>query len=74
MPIASLHTDHVAADTMRHVNFHYSQAMLLPAARIPGFIFHQTERTADNGTTPCFGGPLGNASHWRCYDANTRGA
>ena len=65
-------TDHVAADTMRHVNFHYSQAMLMPPSRIPGFIYHQTERTFRNGTTPCYGGAPGAREDYRCFDANTR--
>ena len=39
---------------------------LLPPSRVPGFIFHQTERTADNGTNPCFGGEA------LCFDNNTR--
>ena len=64
--IASLHTDHVAADQLRAVNYAYAAKQLLPAARVPGFIFHQTERTADNGTNPCFG------DEWRCFDNNTR--
>jgi len=32
----------------------------------PGFIFHQTERTADNGSNPCFG------NSEVCFDSNTR--
>merc|ERR1712196_461015 len=39
---------------------------LLPIQRIPGFMFHQTERTADNGDKPCFG------NSDVCYDNNTR--
>ena len=66
MPIASLHTDHVAGDHTRGINFKYSQAQLQPPARIPGFIFHQTERTADNGTMPCF------SSSKLCYDDHVR--
>jgi len=66
VPIASLHTDHVAADNTRRVNYKYSLAQMLPPSRIPGFIFHQTERTDDNGTNACFGNvPL-------CYDMNVR--
>ncbi len=66
VPIASLHTDHVAADNTRIINHRYSDEQLIPAARIPGFMFHQTERTADNGTSPCFG------SSKLCYDNNAR--
>lgn len=44
----------------------YSMQQLLPVQRIPGFMFHQTERTADNGDTPCFG------NSDICYDNNTR--
>jgi hypothetical protein len=39
---------------------------LIPPSRVPGFIFHQTERTADNGTNPCF------SSSKLCYDSNVR--
>ena len=69
VPIASLHTDHVAADNTRRINYIYvplfelsmcqlcqmwqANGQLIPPSRIPGFIFHQTERTADNGTNPC---------------------
>ena len=49
VPIASLHTDHVAADNTRIVNHRYADEQLIPAARVPGFMFHQTERTADVG-------------------------
>ena len=66
MPIASLHADHVAADNTRSINYRYAAQQLLPPSRVPGFIFHQTERTADNGTNPCFG------SEALCFDNNTR--
>lgn len=66
VPIASLHADHVAADNTRIVNYKYAARQLLPPSRIPGFIFHQTERTADNGTNPCFGNSA------LCFDNNTR--
>eukprot|EP00939_MAST-03C_sp_MAST-3C-sp1_P002884 g2884.t1 len=66
VPLNSLHTDHVAANNMRIVNRVYATQQLLPPSRIPGFIFHQTERTADNGTNSCFG------SEVICFDANTR--
>ena len=66
VPIASLHTDHVAADNTRIINYKYAALQLLPPSRVPGFIFHQTERTADNGTNPCFGGSA------LCFDNNTR--
>ena len=66
VPIASLHTDHVAADNTRIINYKYSVGQLQPSSRIPGFIFHQTERTADNGTNACFG------SEKLCWDSNAR--
>ena len=66
VPIASLSTDHVAADNTRRVNYKYATEQFLPPSRVPGFIFHQTERTADNGTSACFG------SEKLCYDMNTR--
>ncbi|KAK7248665.1 hypothetical protein SO694_0004003 [Aureococcus anophagefferens] len=56
VPIANLHADHVAADNLRRVNYAYAAAQLLPPSRVPGFIFHQAERTDDNGTDACFGG------------------
>ena len=51
----SLHADHVAAAQLRIVNFRYATTQLISGLRLPGFIFHQTERTDDNGTSPCFG-------------------
>ena len=72
VPIASLHTDHVAADNTRLINYKYAQNQLQPPSRIPGFIFHQTERTDDNGTMPCAGAGSGAANGWKCYDMNTR--
>uniref|UniRef100_A0A7S4DUL7 Uncharacterized protein n=1 Tax=Lotharella globosa TaxID=91324 RepID=A0A7S4DUL7_9EUKA len=65
VPIASLSTDHVAADMLRQVNYKYAAFQLIPAVRIPGFMFHQTERTADNGTSPCF-------YEKPCFNNNTR--
>lgn len=41
VPIASLHTDHVAADNTRLVNYVYAAEQLLPPSRVPGFLFHQ---------------------------------
>jgi hypothetical protein len=38
----------------------------LPSARIPGFAFHQSERTDDNGTAPC------TMDTDLCYDMNAR--
>lgn len=72
VPIASLHTDHVAADNTRIVNHRYAVDTLLPPSRIPGFIFHQTERTDDNGTFACAGAGAGASNHWLCYDMNVR--
>ncbi|KAH8079211.1 hypothetical protein JL720_9476 [Aureococcus anophagefferens] len=70
VPIANLHADHVAADNLRRVNYAYAAAQLLPPSRVPGFIFHQAERTDDNGTDACFGGvPWRDAA---CYDVNAR--
>ena len=66
VPIANMHTDHVAADNTRRVNYIYAVEQLLPASRVPGFIFHQTERTDDNGTNACFG------FEKLCYDMNIR--
>ena len=47
--VPSTHTDHVAADTMRSVNYWYRNQVLLPSERVPGFAFHQTERGAPAG-------------------------
>eukprot|EP00047_Mylnosiga_fluctuans_P014153 m.35740 g.35740 ORF g.35740 m.35740 type:complete len:1056 (+) comp5354_c0_seq1:167-3334(+) len=49
VPIHSLHTDHVAGDNMRIINYKYRQQQLQPMARVPGFIFHQTERSDSHG-------------------------
>jgi hypothetical protein len=53
VPIPSLHTDHVAGDNTRKINYIYSTQGLLPPARIPGFMFHQSERTDDDGHHYC---------------------
>jgi hypothetical protein len=66
--IANLHTDKVTADHLRSINWKYAMGQFLPVERVPGFTFHQTERTDDNGTNPCFG------SERKCYDDNTRDA
>jgi hypothetical protein len=66
VPVASLHADQVAADNTRIINYVYSTQQLLPQSRIPGFVFHQTERTSDNNTNVCFGGVR------QCYNTNTR--
>mmetsp|Transcript_99656 Transcript_99656/g.181800 ORF Transcript_99656/g.181800 Transcript_99656/m.181800 type:complete len:1071 (+) Transcript_99656:82-3294(+) len=66
--IPSLHTDHVAADQLRRVNFAYATEQLMPSRRIPGFMFHQSE-ARDNRT----GNALCNALETRdCYDWNVR--
>merc|ERR1712137_115053 len=47
--LASLSTDHILADNLRLANYRY-RLQLLPNDRVPGFMFHQTERHFDNGT------------------------
>uniref|UniRef100_A0A7S0AYG7 Uncharacterized protein n=1 Tax=Pyrodinium bahamense TaxID=73915 RepID=A0A7S0AYG7_9DINO len=49
----TLHTDHVSGDRTRSVNYVFSTQMLLPSSRVPGFIFHQTERTDHDGHFYC---------------------
>ena len=49
----TLHTDHISADQTRSVNYIYSTLQLLPSSRVPGFIFHQSERTDDDGHFYC---------------------
>eukprot|EP00300_Choanocystis_sp_HF-7_P008616 c16008_g1_i1.p1 GENE.c16008_g1_i1~~c16008_g1_i1.p1 ORF type:complete len:999 (-),score=182.04 c16008_g1_i1:1048-4011(-) len=61
----SLHTDHTTANHVRAVNHWYMRQQLQPSSRVPGFIFHQTERSDDNGTFPCHGSEP-------CYPSNTR--
>ena len=46
--LASLSTDHILADNLRLTNYRY-RVQLLPNDRVPGFMFHQTERHYDNG-------------------------
>lgn len=53
VPITSLSTDHVAADNTRLTNYKFSTQQLIPPMRVPGFIFHQTERTDDDGQNYC---------------------
>lgn len=62
--ISTLHTDHVAADRTRYINYIYAMGQMIPPSRVPGFMFHQTERTDDNGTNACFG------TVELCYDMN----
>jgi len=47
--LASLSTDHILADNLRLTNYRY-RLQLLPNDRVPGFMFHQTERHFNNGT------------------------
>jgi hypothetical protein len=47
--LASLSTDHILADNLRLTNYRY-RLQLMPNDRIPGFMFHQTERHFNNGT------------------------
>jgi hypothetical protein len=61
----SLHTDHVYADQVRRVNAMYVTQQLVPAIRLPGFMFHQVQRNDANGT-PCQG------TTKDCYNLNTR--
>ncbi|CAE7459681.1 unnamed protein product [Symbiodinium sp. CCMP2592] len=49
----TLHTDHISADQARAINYGYSTLQLLPSSRVPGFIFHQSERTDDDGHFYC---------------------
>eukprot|EP00928_Gymnodinium_smaydae_P081612 TRINITY_DN65098_c0_g1_i1.p1 TRINITY_DN65098_c0_g1~~TRINITY_DN65098_c0_g1_i1.p1 ORF type:complete len:514 (-),score=55.33 TRINITY_DN65098_c0_g1_i1:135-1550(-) len=64
--IPSLHADHVAADQMRSINYFYACDQLIPAVRVPGFMFHQAERGYSQGGTPCEGG------NKDCFSWNTR--
>eukprot|EP00164_Ancoracysta_twista_P016238 GFYU01027154.1.p1 GENE.GFYU01027154.1~~GFYU01027154.1.p1 ORF type:complete len:606 (+),score=229.56 GFYU01027154.1:242-1819(+) len=52
VPIQSLHVDHVAAFNMRRINYIYAEDQLIPAARVPGFTGHQTERSNTQGQLP----------------------
>eukprot|EP00760_Papus_ankaliazontas_P024922 PhM_4_TR2440/c2_g1_i1/m.12607 len=45
----SLHTDHVTAPHVRQINQVYMMKQMLPIERVPGFMFHQSERNAANG-------------------------
>ena len=47
--IPTLSTDHVLADNLRRINFVYRR-QLMPTSRVPGFMFHQSERHFNNGT------------------------
>jgi hypothetical protein len=64
--IPTLHADHVAADQVRKINYGYAADQLIPASRVPGFMFHQVERRAPNGHEPCRG------ANPFCYSVNTR--
>lgn len=52
VPFPTLHTDHVYADQVRIVNSIYATQQLIPAIRMPGFLFHQIERVDENGICP----------------------
>ena len=50
--VTTLSTDAVLANNMRTVNLVYRSKQLLPNARIPGFMSHQTERHFPDGEGP----------------------
>jgi len=54
--LASLSTDHILADNLRMTNYRY-RLQLLPNDRVPGFMFHQTERHFNNGNGDDTGRP-----------------
>jgi len=54
--LASLSTDHILADNLRLTNYRY-RLQMLPNDRIPGFMFHQSERSYNNGTGDDTGRP-----------------
>jgi hypothetical protein len=45
VPYPDLHFDRVSADRMRFVNYWYRNYQFTPEAIMPGFAFHQTERS-----------------------------
>ena len=47
--VPTLSTDHVLADNLRRVNFVYRARQLIPNHRVPGFMFHQSERSNNSG-------------------------
>lgn len=50
--VPSLSTDGVLANNLRRVNYVYRNGQLMPNARIPGFMSHQSERSFDDGMGP----------------------
>merc|ERR1712232_103073 len=55
-PTPSFFPDEYYADFLRRPNVIYAAQQLLPSIRMPGFVFHQTERKGDYLVTE---GPLG---------------
>lgn len=66
----TLSTDHVLADNMRRVNFVYRARQLIPNHRVPGFMFHQSERSNSSG--PGTGPTDGTSTLIWDHDINTR--
>ena len=40
----------IGGDQMRLISYHYAMQQLIPQRRIPGFMFHQTERGCPPGS------------------------
>lgn len=68
--VPTLSTDHVLADNLRRVNFVYRARQLIPNHRVPGFMFHQSERS--NNTGPPNGPGDGIATLVWDHDIHTR--
>lgn len=47
--IADIHTDRVAGNHLRDVNYAFKQGSFCPPAAVPGFFSHQTERSDYTG-------------------------
>ena len=64
--VPTLSTDAVLANNLRRVNLVYRARQLLPSARVPGFMSHQSERHFDDGQAPLCSASLRIALHRTC--------
>lgn len=55
--VPTLSTDHVLADNMRRINMQYRAQQFQPNQRVPGFMFHQTERSTNGDPSGMHGAP-----------------
>eukprot|EP00912_Choanoflagellata_sp_UC4_P000813 UC4_evm2s507 len=71
--VPTLSTDHVLADNLRRVNFVYRQRQLISNQRVPGFMFHQSERSNNSNWSDPYSGHLVLDKDWHLRDFDWHG-